>query len=109
MFDLKRARNGQYSFTLKAENGDVILNSQMYLAKKSAEAGIAMVQRNCQEDACYQRAQAADGSFFFILNTVSKQILGKSVVHPNAESRDKGIERVKASGITTNIRDMAPG
>lgn len=40
-YELKKAKNGQYHFNLKASNGEIILASEMYASKASAENGIA--------------------------------------------------------------------
>lgn len=45
-FDLKEATNGQFHFTLKARNHQVIGSSQMYASKASAQNGIQSVQSN---------------------------------------------------------------
>ena len=45
-FALKTAKNGQVSFTLKASNGEVLLTSERYAARKNAKRCIAAVQRN---------------------------------------------------------------
>ncbi len=50
-FDLKKSSNGKFFFSLKAGNGQVILNSEMYEAKASATNGIESVKKNAPEDA----------------------------------------------------------
>ena len=45
-YELKKNDKGQYSFSLKAGNGEVILRSEQYESKSSAENGIASVQKN---------------------------------------------------------------
>ncbi len=39
-YEIKKAKNGQYHFNLKASNGEIILSSEMYASKASAENGI---------------------------------------------------------------------
>ncbi len=52
-YEIKKAKNGQYHFNLKASNGEIILSSEMYASKASAENGIASVQSNSpQESQC---------------------------------------------------------
>lgn len=46
LYELKEAANGQYHFTLKARNHQVIGASQMYASKASAQNGIQSVQSN---------------------------------------------------------------
>ena len=42
-YELKVAKDGQFMFNLKAANGQVILTSELYKTKASAENGIASV------------------------------------------------------------------
>ena len=44
-FVIKKAKNGQYYFNLKAGNGETILTSEMYKAKASANNGIQSVKK----------------------------------------------------------------
>jgi uncharacterized protein len=36
-FEIKKAVNGQFHFNFKASNGEIILTSEIYVAKKAAE------------------------------------------------------------------------
>ncbi len=49
MFDRSVAKNGEFYFTLKAGNGQVIGKSEMYKAEASRENGIESVKRNAPE------------------------------------------------------------
>lgn len=48
-YELKEATNGKFHWNLKASNGQIIMSSQMYASKASAEGGIASVQKNAPE------------------------------------------------------------
>src|SRR5215469_17229864 len=60
-FELKKSRNGKFMFNLKAGNNEIILTSQMYESKASAETGIASVQQNSPLDERYERKTGSDG------------------------------------------------
>lgn len=45
-FELKKASNGQYHFTLKAGNGEPVAQSETYTTKDSAKNGIKSVRDN---------------------------------------------------------------
>lgn len=45
-YDRKEAKNGQFYFTLKATNGEVIGKSEMYTTKAARENGIESVKKN---------------------------------------------------------------
>ncbi|MEC8056643.1 MAG: YegP family protein, partial [Pseudomonadota bacterium] len=57
-YELSKAKDGQYRFVLKAGNGEVILTSELYKAKASAENGIASVQNNSPDEARYEKLTA---------------------------------------------------
>lgn len=104
-FELKKAANGQFHFNLKAGNGEIILSSEMYESKDSARNGIASVQKNCPDDARYERSEASNGKHYFTLKAGNHQVIGNSQMYASAASRDAGIESVKANGSTTDIED----
>ncbi|WP_323031722.1 YegP family protein [Brachymonas denitrificans] len=45
-FDLKKSSNGKFFFSLKAGNGQVIGQSQMYSSEATRDAGIESVKTN---------------------------------------------------------------
>lgn len=48
-FDRQTAANGKFYFTLKASNGQVIGNSQMYESEDSRDNGIESVKKNAPD------------------------------------------------------------
>lgn len=101
--------SGQFSFVLKAGNGETILRSEMYNAKASAENGIASVQKNSQLDGGYEKKTAASGKEFFNLKAPNGQVIATSQMYASAASRDAGIESVKANGSSSTIKvDLPP-
>ena len=106
-YELKKATDGQYHFVLKAGNGEVILTSELYKAKASAENGIASVQKNSGDDAHYEKLTAKNGKPYFTLKAVNHQIIGVSQFYASEQARDKGIESVKNNGATTTVKDLS--
>jgi uncharacterized protein YegP (UPF0339 family) len=49
-FEIKKSAGEQVMFNLKAANGEVILTSETYCQKRSAEQGIASVKANASDD-----------------------------------------------------------
>lgn len=45
-FVISKSKKDDYYFNLKADNGQVILTSEMYPSKSSCENGIASVKKN---------------------------------------------------------------
>lgn len=99
---------GQFSFALKASNGETILRSEVYNKKASAENGIASVQKNSQLDDRYEKKTAANGKEFFNLKASNNQVIGTSQMYASAASRDAAIESVKANGSTSTIKVELP-
>ena len=75
-YEITQANDGQYRFVLKAGNGEIILNSELYKAKASAVNGIESVQKNSSDDARYDRLTAKNGKPYFNLKAAKKQIIG---------------------------------
>ena len=103
-FELKNNDKGRYWFVLKAANSEVILTSEQYESKASAENGVASVQKNSPSDDRYERKDASDGRFFFTLKAANHQVIGKSQMYTSAAGRDVGINSVKTNGPSTTIK-----
>ena len=106
-YELSSNDNGQFSFCLKAGNSEVILRSERYESRAAAENGIASVQKNCGDDARYERKDASDGRPFFNLKAANHQVIGTSQMYSSAAARDNGIESVKTNGVSTTVKDVA--
>ena len=61
-FEITQAKDGDYHFHLKAANGQIILTSQMYKEKSSAEGGVESVKKNAPNDHSYERKESHNGS-----------------------------------------------
>lgn len=106
-YELSKNAKGQYSFVLKAANSEVILRSEQYESKASAESGIASVQKNSGLDDRYERKDASDGRFYFNLKAANHQIVGTSQMYQSAAGRDNGIASVKTHGPSTTVKSEA--
>ena len=97
-FELKKSKNDKFYFTLNAENGQVVLTSEMYEAKASALNGIESVKKNAGDDARYGRLVGKDGSPYFTLKAGNGQVIGQSQMYSGEKLRDAGIDSCKANG-----------
>lgn len=104
-YELKATEKGQFTFALKAGNGEQILRSEQYASKAAAQNGIASVQENSPSDERYDRKDAKDGRFFFNLKAANHQVIGTSQMYTSASGRDAGIESVKANGPSKTVKD----
>ncbi|MNH24639.1 hypothetical protein D3C79_845880 [compost metagenome] len=102
---MNTSSDGQYRFVLKAGNGEIILTSELYKAKGSAESGIASVQANSGVDERYEKKEASNGKFHFNLKAANHQVIGTSQMYASTQSRDAGIASVKSNGSSKTIKD----
>lgn len=103
-YEISSNDKGQFSFCLKAGNGEVILRSQTYESKAAAENGVASVQSNSPMDERYERKDASDGRVYFNLKAANHQIIGTSQMYKSASGRDNGIESVKTNGPIATVK-----
>ena len=106
-FEIKKAKDGEFYFHLKAGNGEIILSSEMYKAKASAQNGIASVKKNAPNDKRYERKDASNGHQMFNLKAGNHEIIGTSQRYSSAEARDHGIESVKTNAPVAEIEDLS--
>lgn len=103
-YELKRSGD-QFMFNLKAANHEVILTSERYTSKASAQDGIASVRQNSPVDARYERKTATNGSPYFTLTATNGQTIGRSEMYSSTSARDNGIASVKTNGPTQTVKD----
>jgi uncharacterized protein YegP (UPF0339 family) len=106
-YELHSNDKGQFSFVLKASNGEIILRSEQYLRKASALSGIASVRKNSPLESRFARKVAKDGRTYFNLRAGNNQIIGTSQMYKSEESRDNGIASVMTNGPTENAKTPA--
>jgi uncharacterized protein len=105
-FEIEKASNGQFYFRLKAANGEIILSSEQYQAKTSAQGGIESVKANAAVDARYERKTSAGTQPYFVLKAPNGETLGRSQMYASAAAMEKGIESVKANAPTASVADL---
>ncbi len=105
-FEITKRKNGEFQFSLKAGNGQVILSSEGYTTKTSCNNGIASVKKNAVIDERYDRKEAKNGKPFFNLKATNGQIIGTSEMYESAAGRENGIESVKKNAPDAEIVDL---
>ena len=96
-FELKKSKNDKFVFNLLADNGKVILTSELYDSKASALNGIESVKKNAPDDGRYGRLSAKDGSPYYTLKAGNGQVIGQSQMFSGEKARDDGIGAVKSN------------
>jgi uncharacterized protein YegP (UPF0339 family) len=108
-FVINKADDGRFYFHLKAANGQIILSSQMYTTKSSAENGVASVRTNATEDANFERLNDANGKPYFILKAANSQVIGTSQMYSSTAEMENGIASVKTNAADAALRDATAG
>ena len=106
-FEIKRAKNGQFHFNLKAANGEIILSSETYTTKSSAKNGIASVQKNSGDDSRFDRRKSRNGQDYFVLKAGNHQVIGQSEMYETARAMENGIRSVQRNGSSTKVDDLS--
>ncbi len=105
-FTLFRGSNYQYYFNLKARNGERILNSEAYITKQGALAGINSVKANAPFDIRYNRKNSVDGKYYFTLHASNGETIGVSETYNSIQGRENGIAAVKSDAPTAPVEDL---
>jgi len=105
-FELKMTKNGQYMFNLKATNGQVILTSELYKQKSSAENGIESVRKNSVREGAFEARVNAKGEPYFILKATNGQEIGRSEYYSSRAALENGIESVKKNALAARLEDL---
>lgn len=106
-YELKKSSNGQFYFNLKASNGEIILSSEMYASKASAENGIASVQTNSPDETQFEVKISSNNKPYFVLKARNHQVIGNSQMYSSESAVKKGVESVINNGPTTDVRDLS--
>ena len=106
-FNIFKAKNGEFTFNLRAANGEVILTaSETYPSMGACENGIASVKKNCgvhiedqtrdekQTNPKYELYKDKGGDFRFRLKAGNGEIIGKSESYKAKASAMKGIASI---------------
>jgi uncharacterized protein YegP (UPF0339 family) len=106
-FEIKRAKDGQFYFNLKARNGEIILTSEMYSAKASAHNGIESVKMNARLDQRFERKTSVRGEPYFVLKAANGEPIGVSEMYASPSAMDNGVESVKHHAPEARVEDLS--
>ncbi len=106
-FEIKRAKDGQFYFNLKAGNGEIILTSEMYKQKASAENGIESVRKNAQDENRFEVRKAKNGQDYFVLKATNGQEIGRSEMYKSSSGCKNGIQSVQNNAPEAKVVDLS--
>ena len=105
-FEIKKSDNGKFHFHLKASNGQVIVTSQMYAAKKGAQEGIASVQKAATSDARFDRKKSAKDQPYFVVKSANGEVVATSQMYASPSAMENGIKSVMANAPSAKTIDL---
>jgi len=105
-FEIKKAKNRQFMFNLKASNGEIILTSERYKKKSSCKKGIKSVKVNARVAKRYKTLIARNSKPYFVLCARNNQVIGKSEMYSSTSSLEKGIKSVKKNAPGAKVVDL---
>lgn len=106
-FELKRSPNGEFHFHLLTDAGQVILSSETYKARASAQNGIESVRKNSAEDHRFERKTSTSGRPYFVLKARNGEIIGQSQMFSSSDLMEAGITQVKHDAPAASVSDLS--
>jgi uncharacterized protein len=106
-FELKKSKNDKFYFNLLAGNGQIIMVSEMYESKASAQNGIASVQKNAGTATRFESKVGKDGSPYFVLKAGNHQVIAQSQMYASEKARDNGIDSCKTNAPGAAVDDLS--
>lgn len=104
-YEIFIGRNSQYYFRLRAENAEIILQSEGYTSKAGCHNGISSVRTNCPYDSNYKKRSNAQGQHYFVLVASNGEPIGCSEMYSSRQAMENGIQAVKRVGPTAPVED----
>jgi uncharacterized protein YegP (UPF0339 family) len=91
-FQVFKGIDARYYFHMRAQNGEIVLQSESYSAKASATNGVESVRENGANAARYQLRDAADGQFYFVLVAGNGQIIARGETYASRAGAEAGVK-----------------
>ncbi|MBD3677980.1 MAG: YegP family protein [Rhodobacteraceae bacterium] len=105
-FELYKDKAGEFRFRLKAGNGQIILASEGYKQRASAENGIESVRKNSANDERFERFESKSGQHRFNLKASNGQVIGVSEGYTSTSARENGVASVKKNAPDAKVEDL---
>ena len=104
-FEIFVGKDDQFYFHMKAANGEIVLQSEGYVAKASADNGIASVRENGRDLDNFEILEASDGQFYFNLKAQNHQVIGTSELYVSKSNAEHGAETVQGLLYSERVAD----
>ena len=105
-FEVSTGKDKKFYFHLKAANGQIILASQGYAAKKSCLNGVESVRTNSQDAARFETMTAKNGKHYFVVKANNGQVVGTSQMYKGTSGCSNGMASVKKNAPKAKLVDL---
>jgi len=105
-YELEKVKIGHFIFKLKGVDDEVILASDTFCSKASAENAIHFTRYNAPDESNYELMRTNSESPYFILRGKNYQILGKSGPYRSETAARQAIKAAMAGAVTEEIKDL---
>lgn len=103
-FEVFEGVDGQFYFRLVANNGEIVLASEGYTRRSSAESGIASVKAHGADRENYRVLENQAGDYYFNLVARNNQVIGTSEGYASLSNAERGADTVQR--IVTSLVDV---
>jgi uncharacterized protein YegP (UPF0339 family) len=104
-YHVGKSLSGQYFWSLRSDNGEIVLTSELYTTKGAAFGGIASSKENSPSDERYMRLISIAGQPYFTLRARNHETIGTSQMYSTAQARETGIAACKRHGPSSGTQD----
>ncbi|HOY28830.1 MAG TPA: YegP family protein [Flavobacteriales bacterium] len=105
-FIIQRSARGQFYYTLRANNNEVVLHGEEHPSKQACQGSIDAVKRNAPLDERYSRWETS-GKYHFNLKAANGEKLGTSEPYNTPAARENGIAVVKREAPGAGVDDRS--
>jgi uncharacterized protein YegP (UPF0339 family) len=105
-FESFEGADGQTYFHLRANNGEIVLQSEGYVSDSGAANGIESVKSNGADLDNYETLEAQNGQYYFTVSAGNGQTIGHGELYTSKYSASRGAETVRR--IIRELTDVAP-
>jgi uncharacterized protein YegP (UPF0339 family) len=104
-FEIRKSQYFKYYWVLKANNGEIVLTSEIYDSKQGSQIGIQSC-KNSLNDWNFRRHNSQNGQFYFTQVAYNGEVIGVSetyVTITGCESAIKSIKNNAGSALTYDL------
>ncbi|MCB1870331.1 MAG: YegP family protein [Gammaproteobacteria bacterium] len=96
-----------FSFAFINAEGQSVVKSENYKAKKSALSGIESVKKNCLNDDRYEMKESKNGKLYFNVKASNGQVVGTSMMFATEADRNSAIAELKSDAAGAAVKEQS--